>query len=393
MSLGQKEKHSLLLMLFGAYLVFIVFFTAITILPLYTVDLGGTQLQAGYHSTIFFLLAVVLRLYFGPLADSKGRKIPLVIGAFVFASSSLLFILCTEVWHLMLVRAYQAIGLAAFLSTASSFVADLAPLKQRGMYIGIYRLVLTLSLLTGPVFAMEIIRRYSYQSWFLLSFIIGIISCLALLVIKNPAITTNDDNSGIIGTLDVLKNTKLRPIFLGLILAAISYGSIFTFASIYVASITANINPGIYFTYFGLSGLIANLLAGYLSDRLGRSVVVWPAIGLLGIGMILLALLPSSYMFFILSGFAAGIGYTGAMAALVAWVIDVADDSIRATTLAIQESTIDLSIAFGSFWFGIISSWVGFAVSFVLVGLSIVLLSSIKMLQVLSKAKSVFENT
>lgn len=61
----------------GALLVFVNFFVSLTILPLYVLELGGSEFESGLQTTLFFLTAVLLRFYFGPLADRKGRKIPL----------------------------------------------------------------------------------------------------------------------------------------------------------------------------------------------------------------------------------------------------------------------------------------------------------------------------
>jgi len=163
---NNSTNRSLITFFVAAYIIFVIFFTSLTVLPIYVIELGGTEFDSGFQSTLFFVSAVILRLYFGPMADSKGRKIPLLIGAFVFATSVIFFMLSTEVWHLTLARVYQALALATFLSSGSSLVADMAPIKSRGTYIGFYRLIITLGVLTGPAVAMEFINNFGYSNWF-----------------------------------------------------------------------------------------------------------------------------------------------------------------------------------------------------------------------------------
>ncbi len=379
LSCTSSPNRSLITFFIATYIIFVIFFTSLTVLPIYVIDLGGTEFDSGLQSTLFFISAVILRLYFGPLADSKGRKIPLLIGAFVFSTSAIFFMLSTEVWHLTLARIYQALALATFLSSGSSLVADMAPLKSRGTYIGFHRLIITLGVLTGPAAAIEVINRFGYSFWFALTFILGALAFALILSIKTPVISVNSDIKFMNNLYLVLKNKRLWPIFGVLALASICYGATLTFASLFVGQTSEVANPGIYFTYFGISGVVANIFAGILSDKYGRDVVVWPATFILGVGLIILAFAPSFTIAIVVSGLLTGFGWSGGIAALIAWLIDTAEDSIRATALSIQESIIDSFIALGSLFFGISSAIIGMQYSFVVTGGSILLVSVILM--------------
>jgi len=175
----------------------------------------------------------------------------------------------------------------------------------------------------------------------------------------------------------VFKNKYLWPIFAVLGLTSICYGVIVTFASLYIGQISEIANPGIYFIYFGISGVVANVSAGFLSDKYGRDVVVWPATMILGIGLIILAFASSYTAVIVISGLLTGFGWSGGIAALIAWLIDTAEDKIRATALSVQESIIDSSMAIGSLLFGISSAIIGMKFSFIVTGISILLISAI----------------
>ncbi|MEW6624453.1 MAG: MFS transporter [Bacillota bacterium] len=358
----------LVMFFIAAFIIFILFFTSLTILPLYVIEVGGTEFDTGIQSTLFFLTAILLRIYFGPLTDRKGRKIPLLIGAFVFASSTLIFIFTQSVWSLTLARVYQAIGLATFLASGSSFVADMAPVNMRGTYMGVYRLIITLSLLVGPSVAMEIINRYGYNIWYFSGFIAGVFALGLIALIKETSAPDRVYYSTLESMAAVLKEKNLWPVYAGFALMSVAYGAVMTFVSIYISKYTEIANPALYFTYYGLAGLLANLLAGYLSDRIGRTTVVWPCAMLLGLGVMLLLFIPVMPGMIIISAFAAGIGMSGGMSALYAWVVDEAREMVRATALSIQESIIDMFFALGTFIFGILSGLFSLSASFGLIG-------------------------
>jgi len=148
-----KNNLNLFIFFTASFLIGINFYTSFTTLSLYVFELGGNEFHSGLQSTVFLAAAVLFRFYFGPLADIKGAKVPLLIAAFVFCTAPLLFLVCNNVWTLILVRIYQAIGLASFFSSASAFVSDMAPQGRLGTYIGFHRLIITLSLLAGPTIA------------------------------------------------------------------------------------------------------------------------------------------------------------------------------------------------------------------------------------------------
>jgi MFS family permease len=354
--------------LFTLSLVFVNFFVSLTIMPQYVLEIGGTIFQSGLQNTLFFLAAVLLRFYFGPLADRKSRKVPLLIGAFVFATAPALFLVSTSVNALMLARLYQAIGLATFLASGSSLVADLAPPGKTGTYLGVYRMLMTLSLLVGPALALSVIEGSGYDQWFALSILIGAVSFALMMLVKAPVITPVASAGSLNTSLGLLKNREIRSVFILSGITAFCYGAILTYAVSYVSLQATAANPGIFFVYFGLGGIVANLSSGYLSDLFGRKNVVLPLMMLLGIGNFVMYYISHNPSLLVAGSVMTGIGVAGSLLVLIAWLIDVTDLRNRATVLSLQESTFDLASALGPFVVGVASSSLGLAPSFLLVG-------------------------
>jgi MFS family permease len=365
----------------GSFLVFTNFYIASTILPLYIVHLGGVELDIGLQTILFYLTSILCRFYFGPLTDRKGRKLPLIIGAFIFATAPLLFWLSKDVNTLLLARIYQAIGLAAFFSCAATLASDFAPPGRVGLFMGLYRLLFTVALLCGPVMSLEIINRYDYEKLFLISFATGLLALILILFIKPPREIKSNETKSLQTFIKLISCKRLFPIFGGYALITSSYGIIVTYLVLYVTRFTNYNNPGIYFTYFCLAGIAASLTAGHFSDRMGRQNLAWPSVILLGIGVMVLYFISTLPVALVLSSIATGIGLSAGVAVFMAWLIDETEEGIKGTVLSLQESIFDLFFGLGSFFFGLITSWITMDRSFILVGIIIFIIGVILFLK------------
>ncbi len=350
-------QRELILVFVSAFFIMLNLYIMLNLLPLYVIHKGGSEFLAGIQNATFSLAAVFLRFYLGPLADTKGRKLPLLIGSFVFLTAPLLIWIAPNYWLQLLGRIYQAIGIAAFLSSASSTVADYTPIKFRGRIIGLYRGLISLSLMIGPSLGMKIVNKYDYSHLFIFSAIIGLISFLLILGLPNKVNTNKDElkqSKVLSNIIYLIKKPQLLKAYLGIIVVCLSSGVLFTYLSIYALS-SGNIkNPGIYFTVYAGIGVLATIYSGYLSDRIGREKVILPAMVFLGMGIVALSLLSSetTYMFYI-SAILSGVGFSASLSVLITSVIDNAEDGIRATALMIQENSIDIAMASGAFLFGL----------------------------------------
>lgn len=362
-------KRPLLLVYAVVFLMMLVFNSTFTLLPLYLIALGSSPFIAGLQTALFLLASILLRFYFGPLADTIGRKTPLIIGIVCFTISSFLFTFTDQVWMIGLVRMIQAAGLSAFLSSSMSAAADLAPVGKVGAVMGAYRLSSTLSLLAGPALAIQVVRLSTYNTWFLLSGFIGLLSLVILLSIPFSPATKSVNPPPAMKMWHVLFQPDYRLVYFGIALTAVSYGALLSFVSLHIQAVTTIENPGVYFIFFGVASLFFTFLSGHLSDRWGRAAIAWPSIMLLGIGLGLLFFLEQGqWIVLIASSWLTGIGFNGGLSVLSAWLVDITHVDQRATVLSVQESIIDFSIGLISFSFGSLSVFTDFSLAFLVTG-------------------------
>ncbi|MBM4235127.1 MAG: MFS transporter [Firmicutes bacterium] len=365
-------------------------FAVIATFPAYSLSIGSTPFQSGLQNTVFGLSAVIFRLVLGPVMDQKGAKPLMLFGAFTFATTPLIVMLGSTYWLLLFARIYQALGLAVFLPGISTMVAELAPAKRLGTYLGSLRIFFNLGLLVGPATAIFLIDNYGYNSWFAVSAIVGALSLLLLASVKPGERTITV--TAMIGSLknyaEALQVKVLYPIIVGIALLSTIYSAIISFTALHIKEPAAGATAAHFFMIFGVAGIIGALSAGALSDRVDRSRIAWPLMFFLGLGTILFAFIDLHPALVIICAIILGISTQGSSLVFAAWLLDLAKPGLRATTVSIQENTIDIFFAFGALFFGLAAQGPGLSSAFLTVGLIIIF--SIMPLGLITKKLSAF---
>ena len=364
-------------LLFTAVFFFMVnLFASIALFPAYSLYIGSTPFQAGLQSTAFAVAAVLLRIIFGPMIDRYGPKPLMLLGAFTFATAPLLLIASQSYSVLLAARVYQAMGLAVVLPGISALTAEMAPEGRIGTYLGSVRIFMNLAVLAGPAGAFFIIESFGYRQWFFASILIGSISMILLLGVSSSGKKQNYHLTG--GSLKqfvrALENVRVYPLIGAIALFSFTYGAILSFAAVHIEKTAPSAEAPLFFVFLGFSGIVASLAAGALSDRFGRRTVAWPLLALLGVGSALFYLIPQWNILILVCAVLFGVGIQGSSLVFAAWLIDTASTDLRATTISLQENTIDICFALSALSFGLAAQGPGLGFAFLLAGTITVLL-------------------
>ena len=376
-----------------------------TLLPAYALGMGATMVEAGLQGTVFLLVAVVMRFYFGPLADCRGARFVMVVGAGSFVVSSVLLIFCTTFWQLLLIRCIQAVGLSAFWPCAVAAVASIAPTGKEGLFIGSYRFATAASLLFGPLVALMLVNERGYAACFMVlagfavaAFFLSF--CFAPAgggasgdarddAEERPARAARErQRMGTARTLRMAFASGQRTLVVLLCVTAVvalGYGLSMNFVVTFVEGAAIPINAGLFFSCFSLGGLIANPLAGWVADRCNRRVLLAVTLGCMGAGIGLIAFAQAVPLVLLAAGFAAGMGSSGSTIVVLSTISARVDERFRASALAVQQNVVDLGIACASTLFG----WlfvVAAAPELVFVGQAVFMVASALALLAASKA-------
>jgi len=107
------------------------------------------------------------------------------------------------------------------------------------------------------------------------------------------------------------------------------------------------INKGVVFTGFTLASVAVRIIAGRLSDRYGRRVILMVSTTLLSLSMIILGFATKVWILWI-GGILFGIAYGMNSPTLFAWVTDLSDDQNRGRSFAFLYIALELGIGLGA---------------------------------------------
>ena len=346
-------------------------FAAIAIFPAYSLAIGSTPFQAGLQNTAFGIAAVLLRLFLGPVMDRQGPKTLMLLGIFSFATTPLLLLISPSFNMLLAARIYQALGLAVVLPGISTLVAEMAPPGRIGTYLGSTRIFINLGLLAGPSSALFIIVESGYNQWFIFSAFTGMLSLALLAVVKTPAVPVRAEKpvSSLNQIKKALSEKLIYPIIAGIAIFSFTYSGVVSFTAIYIETAAPGYEAAYFFIILGLTGIIVSLAVGALSDHFGRRRVAWPMLTVLGTGSALFYFLPSWPALVFICAVILGIGIQGCSLVFAAWLIDISKPGLRATTISIQENTIDIFFAVGALSFGLAAQGPGLGIAFLVTGI------------------------
>ncbi len=354
------SKNFVLICVSG-FLYFGSFYFLLPTIPQFVQNIGGSAGQIGAVVGFFTLTSVILRPYFGKLADGYGRKKFLLAGSGVF---SLLFVLYAHaggISHLYVIRLFHGVAHGCYLAAAYAYVADLAPIQRRGEVMGVYGVANVFAMALFPAWGSRIITTtHDFNYLFTLSAITAALSFLALVMIDD----SKPDAHG--GQKKGIFEAGLKPPVLAASVTFFSastvYGTVITFLPVYAPE-KGMADFGIFFTVYAVFTLLSRVAAGKLSDIYGRRKVVLPFLCVLAVATFCLPFLSNLYMLAFI-GALFGLGFGAFMPALTAYVVDKTEPQERAGALAFFTSFMDVGITTGAIVLGIIGGWLGFEVMY-----------------------------
>lgn len=183
MSSLKENRTPLVLLMVNMFIAMIGIGLIIPVLPEFLREFGVGGQAMGYLVAVFALTQFIFSPVAGEISDKYGRKLPLIIGLFVFALSQLIFAVGTEMWMMYVSRLLGGIGAAFMIPPMMAYVADITTEEERGKGMGLLGASMSLGFVIGPGiggFLAEIgIRVPFYTS----AVIAGIATVLSLLLL------------------------------------------------------------------------------------------------------------------------------------------------------------------------------------------------------------------
>jgi DHA1 family bicyclomycin/chloramphenicol resistance-like MFS transporter len=131
----------------------------------------GANLGAGAHAVqatlmAFFVVFGVCQLFYGPLADIVGRKLPLYGGLALFLAGSIGCALAPDVETLIAFRVVQALGACAGMVIPRAVVRDLHTGHEATRLMSMLMLVMSVSPILAPSIGSFVIAAFGWRGVF-----------------------------------------------------------------------------------------------------------------------------------------------------------------------------------------------------------------------------------
>ena len=345
-------------------------------LPLYVASLGGTPADNGLSTFIAAGAAVLARVFIGTLADRVGRKPVMLIGGITAAAAPVLYIASQTVPTVLASRAMVGIAIAAFSTGFQALLADLAQQERRGEAFGWGGNSLALSALVGPLAGAWVTAHQGFPTVFGLAALSGGLCTLATLLIREPMRHVEraiKRGSPLQGLQEALAQRNVRAAAAALTPLGIAYGATITFWPL-VAQEHRLATSGAFYTVYALGLLTVQILAGRLSDRIGRKRVMLPGMLLAGVAFAAIPLARTDAASLVVA-FACGAGMGIARTAMDALVLDGVPAALRGAAVAIEFTMNDLWVGLGSALLGPVAGAAGYGAVYLVSGASCVLVA------------------
>ena len=344
--------------------------------PLYLDQFQTSKSRVGLIMGIHSVTAILVRPFFGRVLDKKGgRKVAMAGMLIIMLSIPGFFLVESAGWLALFLRAVNGIGWGVGTTALMAICSELSPPEKMAHSLGIIGAAGVVAGAAGPMLAEEVFRRYDFHA----VFIVGIISAAASLAC---VFAIREEPRGAAPRSAATFANIRRYSFLVLAIIAVmpaahgaARGAVLNFIALFGTSAGFNrIAP--FFLVFSIAAILTRLGIGDISDRYGRKKIILPAALMIGINLFWIAGL-HSYVWFLATGFIAGLGQGLIFPALSTYVIDFIGRGNKGFALGLYLSLFDLGMGLGSPLWGLISDIAGYRPMYAIAGSLIVVLTII----------------
>ncbi|MED1059012.1 MFS transporter [Bacillus mycoides] len=344
-----------------ALLLFSGFYLLMPTLPIFIKQLGGSESQVGFIIGVFTISAVILRPIVGGLMDRYGRRVFIISGLLFFAITMYFYDWVTGVIFLVVLRILHGISWAIATTSIGTAVTDVIPQSRRGEGMGWYGLAMTLGMALGPILGLWIVKSLSFHYLFLLCTALAIMAFILAFGTKIPAVQHTSKKP-----ISFFEKTVL-PVAIVTFFLSFTFGGITTFLPLFAANI--QVNAGTFFLVYAVTLTVIRPLAGKISDKHGEGIIIVPALFILIVALLVLAM-TNGIVGLVITAILYGIGFGSAQPALQIVTLRLASPEKRGVANATFFTAFDLGIGLGAILLGFVSQLMGYQMIFIVCAVS-----------------------
>jgi len=356
-------NRDFVLAFFAQFAFTFVFYILVPTIPLYLSRWGSTEVEIGLLVGSFAVSSVVLKPFVGRALLTIPEKKFMIAGALLYALTSAAYLFAPPFWPFLIVRVFQGIGYAFFLTASYTLVANISPEAHRGQSLSYFYLAFNLSGALAPALGMFVINHYPFTHLFFVCLGLSLCSIFVTTKLGRRQIAPLDHSS-------IEKGFFLsRKAFPPSIINSLSFfiwGALAAFFPLYATN-HGVANPGLFFSTYALTLILGRALGGKISDLYSREKIILPCLTTYIISMVILAF-SKSLPLFILVAVIWGIGHAFLMPALVVYALDRGGSP--GPVMGTFTAFTDLGISLGPVIMGIVIHTAGYPIMFLCLALT-----------------------
>lgn len=361
---GVPEREVLLtrpvvLLTLVAFAALFGFQLLLSVVPLYTNEVGGGSSSAGLATAVFMLSTVLTQIQMPRILGRYGYRRTLAAGLLFLGVPALFYAYALTVSLILAVTLVRGVGFGIVTVVFFVLIVDLAPPARRGEAIGLLGVAITLPNIFCNALGLWMAGSFGYEVVFVLG---GLAPLLGLCMI--PGIRSATPSGGKRGSgngfFAGLGRAPLRRIFLLFATTTMAAGVIFTFLPL-AAPASGLFSAATAFLLVGLTSTAGRWWAGRFGDRRDPRLLLVPGLLACTLGMICL---PVGGMALIVGAISFGTGFGVLQNATLVLMMKRVSKSEYGLGSTLWNAAFDAGTGLGALLFGFVISAVGFSWAF-----------------------------
>ncbi len=330
-------------------------------LPGYLKDLGADELQIGLVFSVTAATAIAARPSVGRVMDARGRHVVILAGGVLNVVVCALYLTVHRLgpW-LYVVRITHGVAEAMLFAALFTHAADLVPPARRTEGIALFGVSGLLPISLGGLLGDVILQRAGYAQLFATSTAFAAAALALSLPLGDRRPAAGDTPAR--GFLAAVADPHLLPLwFIGFVFAG-TVTAVFTFLKTFVMR-TGIGSVGVFFSAYSIAGVLLRLAFGWLPERIGPKLALFPALATLAAGFAVLALADSETAIAI-AGCLCGLGHGFTFPILSGLVVSRARPAERGAAMSFFTALFDCGALIGAPAFGLVIRAAGYPTMF-----------------------------
>ena len=324
-------------------------------------DLGGSDQTVGFVIGIFSFVALVSRLFSGPLADQRGRKIAFLAGLFSCALAGGVYLMPLGLAGAYLGRILQGFGEACLYTGAAAWVVDEAGIHRSAQALGYLSSGIWGGISAGPVVGQWL---GSFERAAAMQLVAALLAFAILS--RVPEDYQAEPHSG--KRLWAPMSLVAPGIAVGFV--NVHYPVITGFLILHLAK-HGNSGPAAFSAYAGLI-LLSRFFLGGLPDRIHPAKTFYGGLVFMAVGLLAIASGPSPVVA-VAAAAALGFGFSFPWSAIAATVLRRTPERERGSAVGVLSAFFDLFVGVSSFAAGAVAHSYGYTGAFLMAAAALVL--------------------